>query len=64
MDDGVMAMKGVLHTAHNSRSIWPLDGTLTSTTTVGHSEPESHGNEGVLHTPQISRTGVSSSDAV
>ena len=37
-------------------SSWPIDGTLTSTTTPGHSKPGSNGNEGVLHIPQSSRT--------
>ena len=41
-----------------------MDGTLTCTTTLGLSGSGSNGNEGVLHTPQISRTGASSSDAV
>ena len=34
------------------RSIWPIDGTLTSTTTLGQREPESKSDEGVLHTFQ------------
>ena len=39
-----------------SRSIWPIDGALTGTTTTtpnqrGH---ESNGNEVVLHTPELS----------
>ena len=42
-----MAMKGY------SRSIWPIDKTLT---TLGQCGPESNGNEGVLYTSQISRT--------
>ena len=33
-------------------SMWPINGTLTGTTTPGQSEPESNGNEGVLHIPQ------------
>ena len=35
-------------------SIWPIDRTLSGTTTPGHSEPGSNGNEGVLCIPQIS----------
>ena len=37
---------------------------LTDTTTLGQGGPGSNGNEGVLHSPQISRTEVSPSDAV
>ena len=32
--------------------------------TQGQSGPESNGNEEVLHTPQISKTGASPSDTV
>ena len=35
------------------RSIWPIDGTMTSITTPGLSEPESNHNEGVLHIPGL-----------
>ena len=45
-------------------SIWPIDETQTGTTTLGHSRPGSHGNEGVLYTCKISRTGTSLSDIV
>ena len=41
-----------------NRSIWSIDGTS------GQNRPESNDNEGVLQTPQISRTGILSSDAV
>ena len=41
-----------------NRSIWLIDRTPTSTTTLGQSEPGSNGNEEVLSTPQSSRTGV------
>ena len=34
-------------------SIWPIDGTLKSTTTSGKSEPESNGNKGGLNISQI-----------
>ena len=37
---------------------------LTGTTTLSQSGPGSNVNEGVLHTPQISRTGALPSDAV
>ena len=40
-------------------SILPIDVTLTGTTTRGWSGPRSNCNEGVLHTPQISRTKAS-----
>ena len=33
------------------QSSWPTDGTLTGTTTLGQSWPESNANEGMLHTP-------------
>ena len=42
----------------------PIDETLTGTTTLGQSEPESNSNEGVFHIPQSSRTGVSSSHKI
>ena len=47
-----------------NNSIWPIDETLTSTTTLGQSGPGSNSNEEVLNTLQISQTGISSSDAV
>ena len=47
-----------------NRSIWPIDKTLTGTTTVGESGTRSNGNEGVLHTAEISRPGASPADAV
>ena len=45
-------------------SFWPIDGTQTDTTTLPQSGPGSHDNEGVLHIPQSSKTGVSRLDAV
>ena len=45
-------------------SILPMDRTLKGTTPPGQSEPWSSGNEKVLHTPQISRTGASQSNAI
>ena len=33
-------------------SIWPTDGTLIGTTTLGQSGPKNYGNEGVLLIPQ------------
>ena len=44
--------------------IWPIDGTLTGTTTLGQSGPKSNGNEGVLQLPQSSKTGTLALDAV
>ena len=38
--------------------------TLTATTTQGQSEPGSNGNEGVFHTPQVSKTGALLLDVV
>ena len=43
-----------------NRSTWPIDGNLTVTSTPG----KSNGNERLLHTPQITKTGVLPSDAV
>ena len=45
-------------------SIWSVDGTLTGTTTLGQSRPGSNGNKRVLHTPQSSWTGASTSDCL
>ena len=33
-------------------STWPIDGTLTDTTTPGKSGRDTNGNQGVLHIPQ------------
>ena len=41
------------------RSIWSIHGFLTSTTPLSQSEPGSNGNEGVLHTPLVSKNEVS-----
>ena len=41
-----------------------IDGTLTGTTTPGFRELENNDNEGVLHFPQISRTGALPLNAV
>ena len=48
----------------SKRSILPIDGTLIGTTTSGQSEFGGNGNEDVLHTPYISRTGALLPDAV
>ena len=47
-----------------NRSISSIYGALTGTTNPDQSGPGSNWNEGVLYSPQISRIGVSSSDAV
>ena len=41
-----------------------MPGTLTGTTTLSQSGPGSNGNEGVLHSPQSTRTGASAQDVV
>ena len=46
----------------SNNSIWSIDRTLLGATTPGQSGLESNGNEGVLHIPQSSKTGASSSD--
>ena len=50
------------HSVNVKQSIWPIDRTLFSDTTLSQSGPESKGNEDVLHIPQSSRTEASSSD--
>ena len=44
--------------------IWPIDRTLLSATIPVQSEPDSNGNEGVLHIPSRSRTDASTSDCL
>ena len=41
-----------------------INETLTDTNTLGQSEPESNGNEALLHTHQISKTRESPSNAI
>ena len=41
-----------------------MDEILTGTTKFSQSGPGSNGNERILHTPQISKTGASLSDKV
>ena len=43
-------------------SIWSIDEILSGTTTPSQSQPESNGNERILHMPQSSRNRVSPSD--
>ena len=45
-------------------SVWPLDMTLTSSTTLSPSGPGSNDNKGILHISQSFRTGASPSDAL
>ena len=47
-----------------NRSICPIDGIQTGTTTSIQSGPGSNGNEGVFKNPFISRTRVSPSEAI
>ena len=42
-----------------NRSIWPTDGTLTGTTTLGQNGPGINDNEGVIYTLRRSRNGAS-----
>ena len=49
----------------SNSSIWPIDKTLSGTTTPGQSGPGSDGNEEVLNIPQnASITGASPSDCL
>ena len=45
-------------------SIWPIEETLTGTTTLGLSRPGSNDNEGYYTFPQSSRTEASPSDSL
>ena len=45
-------------------SIWPIHGTLTGTSNLSQSGPESNCSEGVLQIPQSSNTGASPSDSL
>ena len=42
----------IIHGKRLNSSIWPIDGTLTATTTLIQSWPGSNGSEGVLYIPQ------------
>ena len=55
-------MKG--YTPQISRSIWPLDETLTGTTIMNKSGPKSNINDGVLHIPQRFRMKTSPADGL
>ena len=58
-------MSTVLFQATQFSSIWPIDRTLSSATTLSQSGPGSDGNEGKLHIPQSSSiTGTSPSDCL
>ena len=50
--------------AHIFCSIWPIDRSLSGSTTPGQNEPGSNDNEGVLHSPQIFKAGTSPSDGL
>ena len=45
-------------------SLWPTDVKVAGGTTLGQSGPRKDGNKGILHIPQSSRIGASSSDVV
>ena len=45
-------------------SIWPIDSTLSGSTTQGQNGPGSNGNEGVLHIHQIAKAGTLPSDGL
>ena len=45
----------------SNSSIWPFEKTLSGTTTLGQSGPESNGNEMIHLIPQKSKTEASSS---
>ena len=45
-------------------SIWPIDGTLTGSTSLGQNEPGSNGNERIFHIILSSRTGASPLDCL
>ena len=49
---------------HTICSIWPIERTLSSATTLGQSGPRTNGNEGLLWIPQISMAGTSLSDGL
>ena len=46
-----------------NKSIWPIDGKLSVTTTSDQSGPWSNGNAGVHHTSQIYKTCASLADS-
>ena len=52
------------HCKKSNSFIWPINKTLSGTTTPGQSWPGSNGNEGALHIPQSSRTESSPSDCL
>ena len=63
----------LLYNSHNSKSIiclhtvysiWPIDRTLSGTTTPSLSGTGSNGNEGVLPIPQISKAAASPLDCL
>ena len=49
---------------HTVCSIWHIDRTLSGVITPGSDWPETNGNEGVLHIPEISKAGASLSDGL
>ena len=68
----IIQFKSLVHTQLNgfklskwsNRSLWPIDGTLTGTSTPGQSESGNNDNDGVFQIHQSSQTGASASDTV
>ena len=54
-------LNGLYYSKGLDISIWPINWTLTGSTTLGLSGPGSNGNERVHQIPQYSKIGVSSS---
>ena len=67
---GTTTTRRFLHTVQSDtfyllkRSNWAIDEALSGTTTSGQSRLGTNGNEEVLYTSQIPRTGASVSDTV
>ncbi len=65
MPNPFLYIKAVLFQTIQFSSIWPINRTLSGATPPGQSEPESDGNEDVLHIPQSSSiVGASPSDCL
>ena len=57
-------INGFKYSKGPNSSIWPLDGTLTGTTTLGPRGTRSNDSQGVFHIPQSSTTGASPWDGL
>ena len=66
MKEYFIFLKALWVLSHNldTSYIWPIDGTLTSTTTTGQIGPRSNDSVGVLQFLQNFGTGASLSDEV